>query len=65
MLDAKIRATSNELCSFELFTIVYQDSSGYTKSVYDALQKLDRYLMGYVHHWHGSHPLGERINFDE
>jgi hypothetical protein len=65
MLDAKIRTTSDELCSFELCTIDCQDTSGYTESVYDALQELDRCLLGYIHHLCGFHPLGERINFDE
>jgi hypothetical protein len=65
MLDAKIRATSNELCPFELCTIVYQNSSGHAESVYDALQELDCCLLGYIHRWHGFYPLGEHVDSDE
>jgi hypothetical protein len=48
MLDTKIRATSDELCSFELCTIIYQDSSGHVESVYYALQELNHCLLGYM-----------------
>jgi hypothetical protein len=61
MLHAKIRTTPGELCSFELSYIVYRDSSGNAKSIYDALQELDRYLLGYVHRWQGFHPHGARV----
>jgi hypothetical protein len=65
MLDAEIRATSDELCSFELYTIVCQDSSGHTESIYDTRQELDHYLLGYIHRWHDFHPLGERVDSNE
>jgi hypothetical protein len=65
MLDAEIHATPNELCSFELCTIVCQDSSEHTESVYDALQELDHYLLGYIYYWHGFYPLGECVDSDE
>jgi hypothetical protein len=65
MLDAEIRTISDKLCSFELHTIVFHNPSGHAESVYDALQELDRGLLGYIHCWHGFHPLGERVNFDE
>jgi hypothetical protein len=65
MLDAKIHATSDELCSFELCTIVCQDSSGDVESIYDALQELDRCLLDYIHCWHGFHPLDEHVDSDE
>jgi hypothetical protein len=64
-MDAEVHTTSDELCSFKLCTIVYQNSSGHVEYVYDALQELDRYLLGYIHHWHGFHPLGERVDSDE
>jgi hypothetical protein len=48
-----------------LCIIVCQNSSGHAESVYDALQELDRYLLGYIYYWHGFHPLGERVNSDE
>jgi hypothetical protein len=65
MLDAEIRTTFDELCSFKLCTIVYQNSFGHAKSVYDTLQKLDRCLLGYIYYWHGLHPLGERVDPDK
>jgi hypothetical protein len=65
MLDAEIRATSDELCPFKLCTIVCQNSFGLAESVYNALQELDRCLLGYIYHWHDFHPLGERVNSDE
>jgi hypothetical protein len=65
MVDAKIRVTFHEFCSFELCTIVCQDSSRHAESVYDALQELDRCLLGYINHWHGFHPLGGYVNCDE
>jgi hypothetical protein len=65
MLDAKIYTTSDKLCSFELCTIVCQNSSWHVKSIYDALQELHRCLLGYIHCWHGLHPIGEHINSDE
>jgi hypothetical protein len=64
MLDVKIR-TSNKLCSFELRPVIYQDSSGHTESVYDALQELDCCLLDYIYCWHGFHPFSERVNSDE
>jgi hypothetical protein len=65
MLDAIIHTTSDKLCSFELRTIVYQNPYGHAKSVYDALQKFDRCILGYIHCWHGFHPLGGCVNSDE
>jgi hypothetical protein len=65
MLDAKIRTTPGELCSFELCTIVCQNSSGHTEPIYDALQELDCCLLRYIHRWHDFHPLGERVDPDE
>jgi hypothetical protein len=65
MMDTKIRATSYTLHSFELSSIVCQDSSGHAESVYDALQELDHCYLRYVHHWHSFHPLGECVDYDE
>jgi hypothetical protein len=65
MLNAKIRITFGKLCSFELCSIICQNSSGHTKSVYDALQELDRCLLGYIYCWHDLHPFSERVNSDE
>jgi hypothetical protein len=65
MLDAKIHATFEELCSFELCTIIYQNSYGYAESVYNALQEPDHCILGYIYCCHGFHPLGERVNSDE
>jgi hypothetical protein len=65
MLDAKIHTTSDKLCSFELCTIVCQNSSGHAKSVYDTVQKLDCCLLGYIYYWHGFRPLGECVDPNE
>jgi hypothetical protein len=65
MPDAEIRTTPSELCFFELCAIVCQDSFGHAKSIYDALQELNRCLLGYVHQWNGFHPLGECVDPNE
>jgi hypothetical protein len=65
MVDIKIRTVSYKLHSFKLGYIIYQDSSGHVESVYDVLQELDSCFLRYVHHWHGFHPLGERVDCDE
>jgi hypothetical protein len=62
MLDVEICTTSEKLCSFELRTIVYHNPFGHAESIYDALQELDRCLLGYIHYWHGFYPLSERVN---
>jgi hypothetical protein len=48
-----------------LCIIIYQNSSGHAKSVYDTLQELDRFLLGYICCWHGFHSLGEHVDFNE
>jgi hypothetical protein len=65
MLNAKIRTTSHKLCSFELCSVIHQNSFGHTESVYDALQKVDCCLLGYIYCWHGFHPFSERVNSNE
>jgi hypothetical protein len=65
MLDAKIRTTPNKLCSFEMCSVICQNSFGHTKSVYDALQELDCCLLGYIYYWHDFHRFSECVNFDE
>jgi hypothetical protein len=65
MLDAKIRTTSDKLCSFKLCFIICQNSSGHAESIYDALQELDCYLLGYIYCWHDFHPFSERVNSNE
>jgi hypothetical protein len=65
MLNAKIYTTSGKLCSFELCFVIYQNSFGHTESVYDALQELDYYLLGYIYCWHNFHPFSEHINSDK
>jgi hypothetical protein len=65
MLDIEIYAASDELCSFELCTIVCQASSGHAESLYDAMQEFDCCLLSYVHRWHGLHVLGERVDSNE
>jgi hypothetical protein len=65
MLDPEICATSDKLCPFELCTIVYENSSGHTESIYDALWELDHCLLGYIYYWHGLHPLGECVDSNE
>jgi hypothetical protein len=65
MVDTKIHAASYKLRSFKLCPIIYQDSSGHAKSVYDALHELDHCFLRYVHHWHDFHPLGEHVDSDE
>jgi hypothetical protein len=57
MLDVKIRTTSDKLRSFELCTIVCQNYSEHAKSVYNALQELDRCLLSYIYRWY-INPLG-------
>jgi hypothetical protein len=64
MLDAEIRITSDKLCAFEQCFVICKNSSGHAKSVYDALQELNCYILGYIHCWHGFHAFGERVNFD-
>jgi hypothetical protein len=65
MLNDKISATSDELCSFELCTIVWQNTYGHAESVYDALQELDHCLLSYIYCWHDFHPFGECVDSDE
>jgi hypothetical protein len=65
MLDAEIHTTPDELCTFELCAIVCQDSFRNAESIYDALQELDRRLLGYIHRWYDFHLLGECVNSDE
>jgi hypothetical protein len=65
MINTEIDATFREFCSFELGSIVRQDSLGNTESVYDALKKFNCRLLSYIYHWGGLHPLGEHINSDE
>jgi hypothetical protein len=65
MVNTKVCATSCELGSFELSSIVRQDSSEHAKSVDDALQELNCCFPCYVYHWSGLHPFGERIDADE
>jgi hypothetical protein len=65
MLNAKLHATSSKLCPFELFSIIYQNSSGHAESVYDALQELDCCILGYIYCWHDFHPFSERVDSDE
>jgi hypothetical protein len=65
MINNEIGATFREFCSFELSSIVRQDSLGNVESVYDALKKFDCRLLSYIYEWGGLHPLGERINSDE
>jgi hypothetical protein len=65
MLNAKLHTTSSKLCPFELCSIIYQNSSGHAESVYDALQKLDCCILGYIYYWHGFHPFSECVDFDE
>jgi hypothetical protein len=65
MLNAKIRTTSGKFCSFELCSIICQNSSGHAESVYDALQELNCCLLGYIYCWHDFHPFSERVDSDK
>jgi hypothetical protein len=65
MLNAKIRTTFGKLCSFELCSLICQNTFGHAESVYDALQELDYCLLGYVYCWHNFYPISERVNSDE
>jgi hypothetical protein len=65
LLDAKIHTTSDKLCSFELRSIICQNSFWHVESVYDALQELDCCLLGYIYCWHDFHSFSERGNSDE
>jgi hypothetical protein len=65
MVNTKINATSYKLHSFELNSVVYQDSLGHTESVYDALQELDYCFLCYVHHWDSFHSFGEWVDCNE
>jgi hypothetical protein len=65
MLNAKIRTTSSKLGSFELCSVICQNSSGHTESIYDALQELDCHLLGYIYCWHIFHPFSEHVNSDK
>jgi hypothetical protein len=65
MLDAKIRTTSDKLYSFELCSVICQNSSVHVESVYNALQELDCCLLGYIYYWHDFHPFSKRVNSDE
>jgi hypothetical protein len=64
-VDTKVCAISYNFCSFELSLAIYKDSSGYDEPVYDTLQKLDRYFLCDVYHWHSIQPLGECVDYDK
>jgi hypothetical protein len=65
MLNAKIHTTSVKFGSFELCSVIYQNSFGHAKSVYDALQELDCHLLGYIYCWHGFHLFSECVNHEK
>jgi hypothetical protein len=50
MVYDKVDATSHKLCSFELSLVICQNSPGYAKLVYDALQELDRCFLHDIHY---------------
>jgi hypothetical protein len=65
MLNAEIYTIPYEFCSFELCTIICDDSSSNVESENYTLQKLDCCLMCNSYYWHYFHPLSERVNDDE
>jgi hypothetical protein len=65
MLNVKIRTTTGKLCSFELCSVIYHNSSGHTESVYDDMHELECCLLGYIYYYHNFHPFCEHVNSDE